>query len=610
MKKSFILFIIAIVVVAITIPSQSSTVVDMRLEKSGIYTLPCEVNGLKLRFIFDTGATNVSMSLTEASFMLKNGYMEFDDFTGVSQSQIANGEIMENYNVTLRKLVIGGVELENVQAEIVKGLDAPLLLGQSVLNRLGNWTIRDNKLYIDDTDNGTNYEIVDSVESYEYVVVDSVCREGYETWQELEEDLRVENNSFAESSLIDYIYHTDLDTRLYACRLYPRHRVSIYYKGESTNIYTDTILKRCFSILSGFNGVDVRQIMLNYSTIFRYEPDFDKAIKYLEKIEKRHPDSIAPQSYDTWAHTILENYWYGTRKGSLNPLKTASFGERCYTKGYFKAYTLYGDILSYEFKKDQEAVSVYKKAANRGCLDAKFKLANCYMDGTGIAKSATMAVKYFNEGTNAGHFESIREACRRYYFGDGIAPNYNKVIEYANKFPKEDEVGNINIIKKAYLGIAYFKLNRFDSVTQYLEDIDVQHALGDSHLMTAYNDGLIDLESEVLFVLGQIYENGQSVEVNLEKAYEYYEKLCNIDKPWGYSMLGDLYVMNEFIEKDFETGFKYYLLAAKNGSAYGACLTATCYYFGIGTTKNEHLANIYKAKAIESGQYTKADFNF
>ena len=49
----------------------------IKMEKSGgIYLIPCKVNGLPLKFIFDTGASDVSISLTEALFMLKNGNLK------------------------------------------------------------------------------------------------------------------------------------------------------------------------------------------------------------------------------------------------------------------------------------------------------------------------------------------------------------------------------------------------------------------------------------------------------------------------------------------------------------------------------------------------------
>ncbi|WP_372649931.1 TIGR02281 family clan AA aspartic protease [Draconibacterium sp.] len=106
-------------------------------EENGVYTMPCTVNGLKLRFIFDTGASNISLSLTEAAFMLKNGYLEENDFTGTSLYSDANGNISEGMTVNLKKIEISGIELHDVKANIVTKIDAPLLLGQSALSRLG-----------------------------------------------------------------------------------------------------------------------------------------------------------------------------------------------------------------------------------------------------------------------------------------------------------------------------------------------------------------------------------------------------------------------------------------------------------------------------------------
>ena len=39
----------------------------------------CKVNGLPLHFVFDTGASSVSISTVEATFMLKNGYLSRED---------------------------------------------------------------------------------------------------------------------------------------------------------------------------------------------------------------------------------------------------------------------------------------------------------------------------------------------------------------------------------------------------------------------------------------------------------------------------------------------------------------------------------------------------
>jgi len=125
---------------------------EVKMKKiGGVYEVPCKINGLQLNFIFDTGASSVAISATEARFMLKNGYLSFDDFIGIQYYQLANGEIVEGARVILNKVEIGDKILHNVEASVSYSLDAPLLLGQSVLSRFG-------KVKIDYTNNTLSLE--------------------------------------------------------------------------------------------------------------------------------------------------------------------------------------------------------------------------------------------------------------------------------------------------------------------------------------------------------------------------------------------------------------------------------------------------------------------
>jgi len=109
-------------------------------KKGGVYLIPCKVNGLSLTFIFDTGASDVSISLSEAIFMLKNGYLKNEDFGEKVYYQIANGEVAEGTKIIIRKLEVGSKALYNVYASIVHNLSAPLLLGQTALQKLGKYS--------------------------------------------------------------------------------------------------------------------------------------------------------------------------------------------------------------------------------------------------------------------------------------------------------------------------------------------------------------------------------------------------------------------------------------------------------------------------------------
>lgn len=123
-----------------SISSKKSTKISM-IERGGVYYIPCKINGKKMEFIFDTGASDITMSLTEALFLFKQGALTDDDFLGIQQYQIANGEIEEGTVVNLKTVEIGNHKLYNVQASIVHNMQAPLLLGQSALNKFGKISI-------------------------------------------------------------------------------------------------------------------------------------------------------------------------------------------------------------------------------------------------------------------------------------------------------------------------------------------------------------------------------------------------------------------------------------------------------------------------------------
>ena len=136
MKK--ILLILNFIILVTNIHSQTR----IQMEKNGgVYYIPCEVNGLKLKFIFDTGANDVSISLNEANFMLKNGYMKKSDLIGTEYYQIANGDINKGTTIVIRELKIGDKTLYNVSASIVHSQSAPLLLGQSAIKRFGKFSV-------------------------------------------------------------------------------------------------------------------------------------------------------------------------------------------------------------------------------------------------------------------------------------------------------------------------------------------------------------------------------------------------------------------------------------------------------------------------------------
>ena len=116
------------------------TTVKMRKE-NGVYLVPIEVNGLNLDFVFDTGASSISISLAEARVMARQGKITEDDILGQARFADANGDVSVGMVIQLRTVKIGDIVLENVKATVVDNLQAPLLLGQTALAKFGKVTI-------------------------------------------------------------------------------------------------------------------------------------------------------------------------------------------------------------------------------------------------------------------------------------------------------------------------------------------------------------------------------------------------------------------------------------------------------------------------------------
>lgn len=114
-------------------------------KESGVTKVKCTINDLPLYFVFDTGAADVTISMVEANFMLKNDYIQPSDVIGSSYYIDANGNISEGTIINIKKVNFGGLELDNVRASVVRNQKAPLLLGQSVLGRLGKIEIDNQK---------------------------------------------------------------------------------------------------------------------------------------------------------------------------------------------------------------------------------------------------------------------------------------------------------------------------------------------------------------------------------------------------------------------------------------------------------------------------------
>lgn len=305
--------------------------------ENGVYTTPCKVNGLKLRFIFDTGASNVSISLSEALFMLKNGYMEESDLKGSSFAQLADGKVIENTSVVLREIEIGGIKLNNIEAIVIHNLTAPLLLGQSAIQKLGKFQIEGNELVIlNGTSNLSQKEqdVKLAQAQLDALVIKSVALDNYD----------------------QQLYNLAIDNYHKAYELYPR----------------------CFE----------SQDFMNFGISYFFVKEFNLAIIYLQKVSGADLNS-------TQSH--VKYYFLASSYQELKRYDEAiTFFERAISVAEFDAqkWDCYESIASIFYEKEnyRDAIDAYNKAANFYCNSISVNIADLY---SGKIKDDTLGYIYF-----------------------------------------------------------------------------------------------------------------------------------------------------------------------------------------------------------------------
>jgi len=120
--------------------TKGKTIVKMETE-FGVKYIWVEINGLRLKFIFDTGASSICISAAEATVLYRQGTLRREDILDIQYFQDATGRVSAGTRINLRTVKIGDRILRNIEAIVIDNNEAPLLLGQSALEKFGKISI-------------------------------------------------------------------------------------------------------------------------------------------------------------------------------------------------------------------------------------------------------------------------------------------------------------------------------------------------------------------------------------------------------------------------------------------------------------------------------------
>ena len=120
--------------------SQSPRSLVYSANKDGDFVLNLDVNGIPTKFLLDTGATTVALSLADAlSAGMKQKELIFE-----ARAETANGAVRAA-PVRLHEIRLGGFLVRDLSAVVIEGLDVSLL-GMGLLRRFQSFEMRSGKI--------------------------------------------------------------------------------------------------------------------------------------------------------------------------------------------------------------------------------------------------------------------------------------------------------------------------------------------------------------------------------------------------------------------------------------------------------------------------------
>ena len=124
------------------IPQSTSNIRRVQMVKEGgTYTVPVVINDvLSLKFVVDSGASDVTIPADVAGTLIRTGTIKDSDFIGNQQYTLADGSVINSKQFFIHSLKVGDQVIQNVRGSIGDVKDT-LLLGQSFLEKFKSWSM-------------------------------------------------------------------------------------------------------------------------------------------------------------------------------------------------------------------------------------------------------------------------------------------------------------------------------------------------------------------------------------------------------------------------------------------------------------------------------------
>jgi aspartyl protease family protein len=122
---------------------QAPNLLTYRADRSGHYFVDAEVNGARIRFLVDTGASFVSLTPEDARAAGLGGNLSYSVTLNTAHG------VARAARTSLREVRLEQLSVSDVPAVVMEESMGVSLMGMSFLGKLGGYTIRDGVLTIE-----------------------------------------------------------------------------------------------------------------------------------------------------------------------------------------------------------------------------------------------------------------------------------------------------------------------------------------------------------------------------------------------------------------------------------------------------------------------------
>ena len=276
-------------------------------------------------------------------------------------------------------------------------------------------------------------------------------------------------------------------------------------------------------------------------------------------------------------------------------------------------------------KNDQIQKLSEQMAADKGDIEAQYRVGRMYEMGKGCQRDSDKAFYYIEQAANQGHLNAQFNLGIMNYQGIGREKNFKQAFDY---FKLVADQGNASA--QFNLGLMY---NSNEGCEKNLEQAFHYYKLAadQEHRQAQFNLGLMYYKGEgceknleqalyyfelaadqghlkAQYITGLIYDKGEGCEKNLEQALHYFKLAADQGDVDAQFNLGLMYGKGKGCEKNLEQAFHYFKLAADQDHVDAQFNLGLMYSKGEGCEKNLEQAIYYFELATDQG-HPYAQFN-